>query len=207
MWRIATFTLYILDLACHRSNSSLMYAISKGWLISQGWGEVVLSREGPVLWTWIDSSPSYFHYIMWDEITYAFPNFHSYTVEGWDGLVISFHNFCKCDYLFMLGFKSIYVLVKGASNDVMPQCHGMRWEIYITPHEIIERLCIIPHEICIRFYSIPHEICIRFYNIPQEMCKRFYSIPIKYLYGFTVYPRKYVYGVVVLCLPQCYWWI
>ena len=61
---------------------------------------------------------------MWDEITYAFPNFNDYIVEVWEcslGMDMLFHPtpYWACDYLAMLGSKSIHV------SKMVPECHKM----------------------------------------------------------------------------------
>ena len=47
--------------------------------------------------------------IIWDEITYPFPNFNSCTVDKW----FHFTLYNGCNYLFMLGLKLIHVNAKG----------------------------------------------------------------------------------------------
>ena len=76
-------------------------------------------HHGPILLTWLTLIAAWISNHMpskvWDEITYQFPNFNGYTVEVWEWI----SNFTThviitaCDYLSMLGLKSIHVSKRG----------------------------------------------------------------------------------------------
>ena len=50
---------------------------------------------------------------VWDEITYAFPNFNSTIVEVWEWIVSNFIPYFIIDYLSMLGWKLNQVNKRG----------------------------------------------------------------------------------------------
>ena len=47
--------------------------------------------------------------MMWDEITYQYPNFYGGRLKFGNGKVISPNTLLACDYLTMLWFKLIHI--------------------------------------------------------------------------------------------------
>ena len=80
--------------------------------------------QGPFLLTWIKfiipaSISNYIYHKKWNEIAYPLPNFKGCTIEVWEW--ISHPTFYwACDYLSMLGLKSIHVSKRGTLADLTP---------------------------------------------------------------------------------------
>ena len=108
-------------------NSDILYLYDKGQVCLTGIPAWIINK---------------IHYIVWDEITYPFPNFNGGNIEVWEWISnFSPTHYWACDYLSVLGLKLNHDSKRWHSNRQLTN-KGLRFNEHrnvYSPHLLITR--------------------------------------------------------------------